>query len=76
MVACLASVFYKRSCEASDTAAMMKSKSLSVSTVDNLVLLALDFFRETGFVGETFLFLDGSVSSTGSLGSVISPCLC
>jgi hypothetical protein len=73
MVACLALVFYIISCEASDTTVIMKSKSSSMSTVYSLVLVALDFFREVGFVGETFLFLEGSTSSIGSLGDVTSP---
>jgi hypothetical protein len=60
------------SCEVSDTAAMMKSKSSSMITVCNLVLLDLDFFLKVGFVGESFLFLEGSTSSTGSLGGVMS----
>jgi hypothetical protein len=62
--------------EVSVTATMMKSKSSSVRIVCNLVLLALDFFREIGFVGETFILLDGLVSSTGSLGGVTLPYLC
>jgi hypothetical protein len=74
MVSCLASFLYKISSEVSDTAAMMKSKSSSVSTVCSLVLLAFDFFRDVGFMGETFLLLDGSVSSGGFCGGVTSPC--
>jgi hypothetical protein len=72
MASCLASMFCIISCEAPDTTAMMNLKSSSVSTVYNLVLLALDFFLDVGFVGKTFLFLEGSVSSTRSLGSVTS----
>jgi hypothetical protein len=53
---------------------MMKSKSLSINTVCSLVLQALDYFREVGFVGETFIFLEGLASSKGSLGDVTSPC--
>jgi hypothetical protein len=52
---------------------MMKSKSSVVSTVFILVMVALDFFQEEGFGGETFIFFRGSVSS---LGSVTSPCFC
>jgi hypothetical protein len=76
MVSFLASVFSIISFEASDMVRMMKLKSSSMSIVCNLVLLALDFFLEVGFVGETFLFLYGSASSTGSLGSVTLPCFC
>jgi hypothetical protein len=50
---------------------MMKSKSSTVSTVFILVTVALVFFREEGFGGETFLFFKGS---TSSLGGVTSPC--
>jgi hypothetical protein len=57
-------------------AAMMNSKSSSVSTVYSLVLVALEFFCKVGFVGETILFLEGSTSSIGSLGGVTFPCLC
>jgi hypothetical protein len=50
---------------------MMKSKSSIVSIVCILVKVALNFFREEGFGGETFLFFKGSASS---LGGVTSPC--
>jgi hypothetical protein len=46
------------------------SKSSVVSTVFILVMVALDFFQEEGFGGETFLFFRGSVSS---LSGVLSP---
>jgi hypothetical protein len=49
---------------------MMKSKSLVVSTVFILVTAALDFFREEGFKGETFLFFRGSISSLGGVTSL------
>jgi hypothetical protein len=70
---CLASCFSNISCEASFTAARMKSKSLTVSTVYILVKVALDFFREEGFLGEIFLFFKGS---TSSLGGVTFPFFC
>jgi hypothetical protein len=38
-------------------------------------LLDLEFFHEECFMGETFLFLDGSVSSRGFCGGVTSPFL-
>jgi hypothetical protein len=59
--------------ESSLRAAMMKSKSLVVSTIFILVMVALDFFREEGFRGETFLFFRGSFSY---LDGVTSPCFC
>jgi hypothetical protein len=74
MVSCLASMFYIISCEVSNTTVMMKSKSSSMSIVCSLVLVALDLFHEVGFMGEAFIFLKGSTSSMGSLGSVTSPC--
>jgi hypothetical protein len=74
MVSCLASFFYKMCSEAFDTTTIMNSKSSSMSTVCSLVLLALDFFCNVGFVGETFIFLDGSTSSGRLCGSVTSPC--
>jgi hypothetical protein len=58
MDSCLASVLYKISSEASDTAAIMKSKASIVNIVCSFDLLALEFFHNVGFVGETFLFLD------------------
>jgi Na+-driven multidrug efflux pump len=76
MASCLALVFYIISRKAYDMATMMNSKSSSVSTVCSLVLVALDFFCEVGFMGVTFLFLDGSASSTRSLGSVTSTYFC
>jgi hypothetical protein len=57
------------SSEASFRVAMMKSKSLVVSTIFILVTVALDFFREEGFGGETFLFFRGSTSSFGGVTS-------
>jgi hypothetical protein len=39
-------------------------------------MVALDFFQEVGFMGETFIFLKGSASSTRFLGGVASPCFC
>jgi hypothetical protein len=53
---------------------MIRSMSSTMSTVSILGFLYLDFFREEGFMGETFLFLDLSVSSGGFCGSVTSPC--
>jgi hypothetical protein len=76
MISCFSSLQYKISSDVSDTMMMMRSMSSTVSTVCNLGLLALDFFRDEGFMGETFLFLDVSASSRGSLGSVTSPYLC
>jgi hypothetical protein len=70
LVLCI--IFY----EASDMAAMMKLKSSSMRKLCNLVLLAPDFFLEVGFMGETFLLLEGLTSSTGSLGNVTSLGLC
>jgi hypothetical protein len=48
----------------------MKSKSSVGRIVCILVTVALYFFQEEGFVGETFLFFKGS---TSSLGHVTSP---
>jgi hypothetical protein len=53
---------------------MMKYMSSIMRTVYIYGLLALDFFRDVGFVGETFLFLEVSTSSIRSLGGVTSPC--
>jgi hypothetical protein len=61
------------SIEASLRAVMMKSKSSGVSVVYILVTVALVFFWEEGFGGETFLFFKGPASS---LGSVTSPFFC
>jgi hypothetical protein len=36
--------------------------------------LAFEFFRDEGFFGEPFLFLDVSIFGGGSLGGVTSPC--
>jgi hypothetical protein len=69
----LASCFCNISCEASFTIVMMKSKSYTVSIVCILAKVALDFFQEEGFEGETFLFSKGSASF---LGGVTSPCFC
>ena len=44
------------SCEASTIVAMMKSKLSTMSIVYILVKVAMDFFREVGFMGENFLF--------------------
>jgi hypothetical protein len=52
---------------------MMKSKSSIVSIVCILVMVALDFFREVDFMGESFLLFKGLASS---LGGVTSPCFC
>jgi hypothetical protein len=76
MVSCLALVLCKMYSEAYDTAAIMKSKSSTVSTVCSFSLLALEFFRDVGFVGETFLFLDVSGLSGGFCSSVTSPFFC
>jgi hypothetical protein len=66
----LTTYFYKISGEASFIAVMMKSKSSTMRTICILVKVALDFFREEGFRGETFLFFKGS---TLYLGGVTSP---
>jgi hypothetical protein len=76
MVSCLASLHCKISSEVYETMTMMKSMSSILSTVCICGLVALDFFRDVGFVGETFLFLEVSASSIGSLGCVTSPCFC
>jgi hypothetical protein len=39
-------------------------------------LLSFDFFRDEGFIGEPFIFLDVSVSVNVSLGGVTFPFLC
>jgi hypothetical protein len=57
-------------------AVMMNLKSSSMSTVSSLVLISFDFFLDLGFMGETFLLLDNSLSSEGFYGSVTSPCFC
>jgi len=46
--------------EAYATTVMINSKSSIVSIVYILVMVALYFFREVGFLGETFLFFKGS----------------
>jgi hypothetical protein len=69
----LASFFCNISFEASFTAVMMKSKSSTVSIVFILVMVALGFFQEEGFEGETFLFFK---RSTSSLANVTLPCFC
>jgi hypothetical protein len=66
MVYCLASLRCKISSIVSDMAVVMRSMSSTVSTVYSLGLLYFDFFRDVGFMGETFLFLDVSTSSRGS----------
>jgi hypothetical protein len=53
--------------------AMMRSMSYIMSIVHILGLLYFDFFRDVGFIGETFLLLDVSTSSMGFLGSVTFP---
>jgi hypothetical protein len=73
MASCLASVLYKISSEALDTVAIMNSKSSTVIIVYSFVLLSLDFFRDVGFIGENFLFLDVSISSRGFQGGVTLP---
>jgi hypothetical protein len=74
MVSCLDSFFCKISFEASDTVVIMNSKSSTVSTVCSFNLLALDFFHDVGFMVETFIFLDVSMSSGGFYGGVSLPC--
>jgi hypothetical protein len=74
MVSCLASLCCKISSKVSETTTMMKSMSSIMSTVYICGLVSLDFFWDVGFVGETFLFLEVSTSSIGSLGDVTSPC--
>jgi hypothetical protein len=76
MASSFASFLCKISFEVSDTTTIMKSKSSTMSTVCSFGLLALDFFRNVGFMGETFLLLDGSASSGGLCGSVTLPCFC
>jgi hypothetical protein len=63
----------KISFEASPIAEIMNSKSSNMSTFCIFGLLDLDFFHDEGFMGETFLFLDGSVSSRRFFGGVTSP---
>jgi hypothetical protein len=58
------------------TAAMMNSRSSTVNIVFILVKVDLDFFREVGFMGETFILFKGSASSTGFLGTVTFPYFC
>jgi hypothetical protein len=76
MVYFFSSFICKISFEASDTAAIMKSKSLTVRKFYIFGLTTLDFFYDVSFIGETFLFLDISASSREFLGSVTSPCFC
>jgi hypothetical protein len=76
MVSCLASLHYKISSEVFERTTMMKSMSSIVSTVCNCGLVFLDFFHNVGFMGETFLFLEVSASSIGSLGGVTLPYFC
>jgi hypothetical protein len=73
MVSCFSSLRYKISFFVSEMVVMMRSISSTVSIVYNLGLLALDFFCNEGFMGETFLFLDVSASSMGSLGGFTPP---
>jgi hypothetical protein len=75
MASCFASFLCKISFEASPIAEIMKSKSLNMCAFYIFCLLDLDFFHHEGFMGETFLFLYGSVSSGRFCGSVTSPCL-
>jgi hypothetical protein len=73
MVSCLASVLYKISYEAYDTSMIMKSRSLTMSTICIFDLLSLEFFHDVGFIGETFIFLDVFASSRGLLSNVTLP---
>jgi hypothetical protein len=61
------------SSKVSDITAMMRSISSTVSIVCKWGLLAHDFFHVEGFFGETFFFLDVSVSIRGYLGNVTLP---
>jgi hypothetical protein len=74
MVSCFLSLHCKISSEVYKTTMMMIFMSSIMSTICIYDLLALDFFRDVGFVGETFLFLEVLASSRGSLGGVTSPC--
>jgi len=67
---CFTSFFFVISNEVSFSAMIKKSKSYVVRIVLNVVLVTLAFFRDEGFGGVTFLFLDGSSSC---LGGVTSP---
>jgi hypothetical protein len=53
---------------------MMKSISSIMSIVCICSLLNLGFFHDVGFMGETFILLEVSSLSIGSLGGVTSPC--
>jgi hypothetical protein len=75
MASYFASFLCKISSEASPTVEIMKSKSSTMSTFCIFGLLYLEFFCNEGFVGETFLFVDGSVSSGRFYGVVTLPCL-
>jgi hypothetical protein len=75
MASCFSLFLCKISSEASPTVEIMNLKSSTVSTFYIFGLLDLEFFRDEGFVGETFLFLDGLVSSGRFYGGVTSPCL-
>jgi len=70
--------FELRACYTSIISYMDSFFSLRLSTVSTFCIFGLldfDFFRKEGFVGETFLFLDGSVSSGRFCGGVTSPFL-
>jgi hypothetical protein len=73
MDSCFSSLHYKISSDVSDTNTMMRLISSTMSIVYSLGLLAFEFFHDVGFIGETFLFLDVSTSSSGFLGGVTSP---
>jgi hypothetical protein len=75
MASCFSSLLCTSSYEASPTAEITKLKSSIMGTLCIFGLLALDFFRNEFFVGETLLFLEGSVSSGGFCGSVTLPFL-
>jgi hypothetical protein len=53
---------------------MMKYMSFIMSIVYIYGLVAFEFFHDVGLVGETFLFLEVSALSIGSLSGVTSPC--
>jgi hypothetical protein len=59
----LDSLYYKICSKVSETMTMIKYMSSIVSIVYIYGLLALDFFHDVGFLGETFLLLEVSSSS-------------
>ena len=73
MVSFFSSLYYKISSMVFETTTMVRLMSSTVSIVSILGFLALDFFHEEVFIGETFIFLDVSVSSGGFCGDVTSP---